>query len=151
MAHIYIPLEYAILSFIYLKAFNSKIVNKLIIASVLLFILFCAADIVYLESLNVYNSYPRVIESLLMVSLGLLYFYQVFKDAGKTDLLADPYFMLSVAVIINFAGSSVINSLFNVMLSYSREYTRLSIMVLNLLNIFFNVMLVLVLRRAPRN
>ncbi|TXK49110.1 hypothetical protein FVR03_06925 [Pontibacter qinzhouensis] len=150
MSHVYIPLEYAILAYMYLCIFNNKIIKRLIIGSVVLFFLFCALDIVYLESLTIYNSYPRVIESVLMVLLSLLYFYKVFKDIDKADLLTDPYFLLSVGVIVNFAGSSVINSLFNVMLQYPAEIMLMCLAVLNFLNVLFNTTLVLVLRRAPR-
>ncbi|WP_187263323.1 hypothetical protein [Pontibacter beigongshangensis] len=150
MSHVYVPVEYAILAFIYYYAFDAASVRRLILISIIFFFLFSAFNVLYLEGLTTYNSYPRSIESVFMVGLAMLYFYQKLKRIDQKELFDDPYFMLSAGVMFYFAVSSVYNSLFNVMLDYPREYMMLSMIAVNFSNIIFNIVLVLVLRRVPK-
>ncbi|WP_114779082.1 hypothetical protein [Botryobacter ruber] len=150
LSHVYIPIEYALLSLIYYFVFDNKTVRWVLSVSVVLFALFCVYDVFYIESMLTFNSYPRTVESALLIALALMYFNKVFQDLDKLYLERDPVFLLSAGIIIYFAGSVTFYGLVNKMMAQSQEQTRLLLSIIYVLNFGFNMLLATVLWRAPR-
>ena len=150
LSHVYIPIEYALLSLIYFFAFENKIIRRVLCVSVVLFALFCIYDVFYIESMLTFNSYPRTVESALLIALALLYFNKVFHGMDMLYLERDPMFLLSAGIIIYFAGSVTFYGLVNMMMAQSQEHTRVLFSIIYVLNFGFNMLLALVLWRAPR-
>lgn len=150
LSHLYIPFEYGILALIYFFVFRSVNIRRFIMASIILFTVFSIVDVLLGEGIDQMNSYPRVLESGLMITLALLYFSKVFNDLDKVNLERDPMFILSSGIIIYFAGTTMLYSLFNIAMAQSPEILRICIIALRVLIIFFNLILIMVIWRAPK-
>ncbi|MDX5422432.1 MAG: hypothetical protein LPK07_12460 [Hymenobacteraceae bacterium] len=148
LSHLYDPVEYLILASIFFVSFEAKGIRRGIVLSVLLLTAFSLWDSLLGEGLDQMNSYPRVLESAFVVALGMLYFYKVFNDLRILHLDHDPMFLLSGGAILYFAGTVMAYSMFNVALAESYNMARVCLSVGYVLNIFFNLVLVQVLRKA---
>ncbi|WP_137757763.1 hypothetical protein [Pontibacter sp. SGAir0037] len=114
-----------------------------------LFVAFCVVDAVYLESIARLNSYPRSVGSALLILLALLYFYKVFNDMDKLFLEHDPMFLLSAGIVIYYAGTATVFSFLNEVMAHSYEDARMLVNITILLTISFNLLLMVVMRKAP--
>jgi hypothetical protein len=150
LSHIYAPVEFALLASAYYTSFKYTKIRKAIIWSFLVFFIFCIADAFFIEGLKEMNSYARVLESSLLIALALLYFYVVFQDLNQLYIDQDPMFVLSSGILVYFAGTTMAFLMFNKALEISDNMARICLSITYILNIFFYVVLMVVLRRASR-
>ncbi|GAB3201406.1 hypothetical protein ABID22_004060 [Pontibacter aydingkolensis] len=94
------------------------------------------------------NSMPRMVESALVISIAILYFYKVANDLSITYLDRDPVFLLSCGLLIFKSGSAMSWGIFNDALAESYDAARMCVAIILVLNTLFNVSLVYVLKRA---
>jgi hypothetical protein len=59
----------------------------------------CLVNIFFIQGIKVFHTYSYVLGSLLMVGLGVLYFYRLFKNREQLNLLREPSFWISIGVI----------------------------------------------------
>ena len=148
ISYAYVPLEYAILAWIYYMSFEQKQIKSGIILSVIVFLLVCIAEVSWGAGTHSMNSFSRVVESTLLIALALLYLFVLYKDLNYVYLEQDPMFMLSCGVMIFFAGTAMAYGMFNKALAISDNMARVCITITYVLNISFNCVLVVVQRRA---
>jgi len=83
------------------------------------FALMAFANVLFLQDLWMYNTYIKIIESLVFISLALWYYFQLAREMKVARLEREPMFWLSTAIIIYFSGSFFIHTYSNYMLFYS--------------------------------
>lgn len=105
--HIFTIMEFCLLS-LFFASFFKKYFNPFIIYS--LMPLFCI--LAYLDykinGLNSTNSFSLSVESFILVIYTLFFFYYVFKNLIFDDLLSQPVFWISTAVLFYFSGNFVL-------------------------------------------
>ncbi|GAA4430213.1 hypothetical protein GCM10023188_16610 [Pontibacter saemangeumensis] len=148
ISYLYVPIEYALLSWIYYMSFEQKQIKSGIIISVIVFLLACIAEAFWGAGTHNMNSYSRVMESTILIALALLYLFVLYKDLNYVYLEQDPMFVLSCGVMIFFAGTAMAYGMFNKALAISDNMARVCMTITYVLNISFNCVLVLVQRRA---
>jgi hypothetical protein len=150
LSHIYTPVEYFLLASVYYISLKYRNVRKAIIGSVILVLIFSFVDAFFGEGISQMNSYTKVLESSLLIALALVYFYVTFQNLNKLYLDQDPMFVLSCGILIYFAGTTMAYLMFNRALAISDNMARICLSITYILNIFFNVVLLVVLKRASR-
>lgn len=150
LSHLYTPVEYILLTYAYYISLKYRNIRMAIIWSVVLFLIFGIMNAFFGEGISQMNSYAKVLESGLLIALALVYFYVTFQNLNKLYLDQDPMFVLSCGILIYFAGTTMAYLLFNRALAISDNMARICLSITYVLNIFFNVVLAVVLKRASR-
>ncbi len=73
----------------------------------------CLVNIFFFQGFYAFHTITYTIGSGLMVALGVLYIYQLFKYSERIDLLREPSFWMCIAVIFFFTSSITLVGAFN--------------------------------------
>lgn len=150
LSHLYVPLEYMLLSMALSLGFKDKAIRKGIYLSIALVLLFAVANIFLWQPLDRMNSYVRSLSSTLMSLQALIYLYKAFMDMTNVKLLRDSFFLLSVGILIYFVGTVFLYVFLENMIRESRPLARYFMIINSLCTITFNLIVASVLWRAPR-
>jgi hypothetical protein len=103
--HLTTPVEFAmILHLFVLIAFNkSKILLEFV--AIIIFVIICSFNTYYLQSINVPNSLARGTEAVVIITLCVNFYYQIFKSDQNINLIQYPYFWLVSGFLIYFSGT----------------------------------------------
>ncbi|MCY1719737.1 hypothetical protein OU798_05250 [Prolixibacteraceae bacterium Z1-6] len=129
--HIYGPIEFLLLAFLYYFHFNKSKIAKWIIVSMVLFELYCIINLLFIQGFYEYSN-TRAISSLILVLFSILYFNKVMIETNISKLSAEPMVWINTAVLLYFSANLFYNILFMMILDYSREFSKL-------VNIYFTV------------
>lgn len=151
MSHVFVPLEYLFFSSVYYTAFRSKLIKKGIFASFWLFLGFCVLNVFLWEPLDSFNANARVLESILLISLVLLYFYRKLNSKEEINFIRKPLFLLSAAILIYFAGTVVLFSFLDALMQESMQLARIFLSLMKVLLIMLNVVIAIVLLQDKRS
>lgn len=77
----------------------------------------CALGNIYINGINQFNTDIRAIESIVLIALSLLFFYNVLKNLKVESLEREPMFWISAAILIYFSGNLITFILSNYALS----------------------------------
>lgn len=146
--HIYTPLEFCVLTVLYYRSFRQPRVKKGILLAAAVLILVSIGDATVGEGITKMNSFTRMVENALLISIAVLYFYKVANDLTITYLDRDPVFLLSCGLLIYKAGTSMAWAMFNSALEESYDTARMCLALIFILNVLFSAGMVLVLKRA---
>ena len=102
--HLYVPVLYSLVAFIYSKAIGTAWKKKVIAWSIPAFWLLAVYFSVFIQKVNVVNTYTTMIVSILIVMLSLSYYYELLQKEGAQSLVRDPLFWISTANLIFYAG-----------------------------------------------
>lgn len=146
--HMFTPLEFSVLAVVYYISFTRPVFKRGVLAVAVGFVLFCVWNSLYGQDITQMNSVPHVLESVLLIGLAVLYFYQTVNSFAYTFLDRDPVFVLSCSLLIYQAGISMSYAMFNSALEESYNMARMCITIILVLNILFRIALLLVLKRT---
>lgn len=123
-------------------------------AFVLLMLAITLADVLYISRMQQYNSFPRILECLLLIALSLFAFYDLIKNHIKQSvhLTISPLFWLALATLVYMAGNLFVFAVTNILSANNDPAYRKAWVIHSILNFVFNIMLlnvVLCLKKAP--
>ena len=122
--HIFTPLDYSIIAFLYATVFESQKIKRAVIISIPLFTSVCITLALTIQPVTANNSVAVVIESALVIFWSVLFIHETIMDQ-KVDVLARyPMFWISVGFLFYFVGDHLIEGLLNVMMEQSMEVAR---------------------------
>lgn len=101
--------EFALLTASLQRLQYQKVPVKITGTLILLLLACTIADAFYLSGLNMYNSFSRSVECLLLIGLSLFGFYDLIKNHSKqnTHLSSSPLFWLALAVLTYYGGQLI--------------------------------------------
>jgi hypothetical protein len=140
LTHYYFPIEFLLISLVYLKemgSFYNKNLVKLLIAG---FMLYCILNPLIFQDYSEYSQ-VRSFSSILLLVFSNLYFYKVMIEAKVRKLNNEPMIWINTAVLLYFGGSLFHNILFTIIFEYSREFSKLSAYYFNILNLWFYLLI----------
>ncbi|GAB3819675.1 hypothetical protein GCM10028895_18440 [Pontibacter rugosus] len=147
--HLYTPIEFMMLAAVYLVSFQKSLYKYTVVGVVILFIILNFIIVMMGVDITKMNSMPRILESIFLISMAILYFYQTLHNFNYTYLDKDPVFVLSCGVLIYQAGISMAYAMFNDALAESYNTARICLCIVFVLNIFFYAVLTMALKRSP--
>jgi len=122
--HIFNPVEYVILSMLYISAFQNVKVKSVIRISMPVVVVLSIVFALFVQPLNVNNSYFIMIESVLIVVWSLLFLRETIILQKESQLQRFPMFWISVGLLFYFIGSLCVEALLNYLLDHSLELSR---------------------------
>lgn len=96
--------EYSFFALFYRSMIRNRNIALLILISIGCYVTGSLVYIFYFHT-GAFSSFLNNIESILIVSLVLVYFYELFTADLYVNLAREPYFWISVGVLFYYAGS----------------------------------------------
>jgi hypothetical protein len=150
LGHFYIALSFIFLALFYWYELENFINKKIIIAVIILYELFCLNNVILFQSHLSYPSIPGAISALLLVTFSILLFANIMKE-GKIKVLTDSSLIwINSAVLLYYSGNFFFYTLYNFILSYSREFLTRTLYFFLILNSIFYILIAIGLWKAGK-
>lgn len=145
--HLHTPLSFAALAAVYYWSFNSSWIRRIIIGCLAGLLLIIYYEAFLTDGLMKLSSLSKMVANSLLILLAIAYFYKVANTAKVVYLDHDPMFLLSCAVLIYYAGTSMSFALFNQALAVSYDAAKICLSIVFILNTLFYASQAFILRR----
>jgi hypothetical protein len=99
----------------------------------------CLINIFFIQGPTVFHTYTYALACMVMITLGITYFYRTFLNTEKLNLLREPAFWISVGIIFFFVASVSILGVFNYISTLPRDLRSLLKAIFLWVNAFFYV------------
>lgn len=149
LLHVYVPIEFLLISMTYFYGFNSFYNRKLLLAIIIVFELYCVINPILLQELHGYTN-TRSVSGLLLILFSLMYFHKIVIESKVQSLAKEPMIWVNVAVLFYFSGNFFFNILFNQILEHSREYSKLTADIFTVLNGLFYITIAIAFWKAGK-
>ena len=144
-------LEFGLLAWVYAQVLRPSTVSRWLPVVIVLFSLWGLLSYLRPATLYEYNTAQRFVESLLVLSLVVLYFYKVIRDLVIVHLEREPMLWVSIGLLIYFAGNLFIFISSNYVVQRSFELSNQLWAVHAVFYIILNLLYTLALWIAPSN
>ncbi|NEU68155.1 hypothetical protein GK091_14785 [Spirosoma agri] len=114
LLHIYTLLEFNIIALFYRRFFSAFYPRWLIVVLLLVFNSFVVLNTLFFQPLTVFNTYPRGLESLMVIGLAILCFYKMLTELDIKHPETYPIFWINTGFLLYFAGSLILFLLANI-------------------------------------
>lgn len=108
LMHVFLPLELALLSWVFKVYMENKIFHRFILFGIIGFTVLSILNTVFLQPLDTFASNTRYLESMLIILLSLTYFYQIFTELKVEKLWEEGMFWFSTGLLIYYAGTMIL-------------------------------------------
>ena len=133
----YLLSSFLLLSWYYIEVLKELVKPKIFWIIVLIFETGAFTNLLIIGSLREYPSVSQSVSKILFLVYSLAFFHKIMVEAKIKTLWKDPYFLVNLAVLIYYAGNLFFSVLFNIMLNYSREFTKVAAVYFSFLNALF--------------
>lgn len=113
-----------------------KMVKKIVFVILWLYPLICLANIIFVQGIGNWQSYSYLIGNVIVVSLTVYYFFELFRRPTFINLIKEPAFWICSALLFYYMGSFPFLGLANLLVKAPR-------LILNNLSIFLNLLTIL--------
>jgi|GEM_PF-2935738 len=139
--HVFTVIEFSLLS-LFFAFFFKKYFNPIVIyISIPLFFIVAYVDY-KINGLNSADNFSVSVESFILVIYTLFFFYYVLKNLIFDNLLAQPVFWISTAVLFYFSGNFVLFVFANYMMRVDLDkYLLLWSIIHTFFNVLYNIFL----------
>ncbi|MBT2556589.1 hypothetical protein J7E24_02235 [Hymenobacter sp. ISL-91] len=93
---------------VYYDEFKSNSTKLSIRIITIFFIIFAVIDSFFLEGFSQINSYTNLVESIIIIFLGLLFFERALIRTHRAQLLRTPMFVVTIGIIIYLSGTIIL-------------------------------------------
>ena len=150
-SNFYMVFSFFLLSWYYIVVLKEIIKPKILWFIVFVFEIWAATYLVMIGSLREFLSVPQSVSKILYLLYSLAFFHKIMVEAQVKKLWRDPYFLVNVSVIIYYAGNLFYSVLFNLILTYSREFSKLTVIYFSAQNALFYLIVGWAFIRFRRN
>lgn len=136
-------IEFFFFTYFFREVIPNPRIKKIITTISYLLPLLCLADIFLIQGPHIFHTYTYIIGCLVMVGLGITYFYHLFNSTERVDLLHEPAFWISIGIIFFFICSVSVVGSFNY-ISILPKLIRVNLQkILLLVNTFFYLIFII--------
>lgn len=99
--------EILLLLLLYHYIFKSKKYDKFLVSGAIFFVIFFFLNALYLQPITIFQSYPYMVGSLLIIGFSLLYFYEEIQKSNQVweNLMLNPEFWTVSLMGVFFAST----------------------------------------------
>lgn len=123
--HVYTMIEFSTIMLFYQVVFKDTIDKIWFIVLIGAFLAFCLINAFYIQKWHIFNTYPRTLQSLLIISASLLYYYKITKQTVYIQIEKSPAFWINTGFFIYFSGSFLLFMLSNYILPLSLKFNMI--------------------------
>lgn len=120
--HIYVPLEFIVLTLFYANYIKEYINRKYIWIIIGAFVIFCIMNAIFFQEIAIYPNIPRAMESIVMVIFSVLYFHKVMVEAKIKKLSKEPMIWINTGILVYFSFDFFFHISFPAALANSVEF-----------------------------
>lgn len=117
--HIATPVEYTVLGLLYYGIMVKLMVKQWILFSIPVFVLLSIFFSLFVQKIDVSNTYSIIISSTLLSLWSLFFLREVLLFRPATRLLRFPMFWISAGVLFYYTGSLLIEGMLNFMMDHN--------------------------------
>lgn len=137
---------YLIVTFIIIGIFYSqvlaKIINrKLVVWFVSVLAFYFLFHILFFHQVLKYPTVLRSVAVLIYIIFSIIYFYNVMVETKIRNLWNEPLIWINLGVLIYYSSNLFYSILFNIILEYSREFSKLTIIYFIIFNTLYYVLI----------
>lgn len=126
-------------------------VNKRIFTLLsIIFTFYWIVDTLFIQSDFIFSSFPRAIGQIFVIILAILYYYKVMVEAKIVKLADEPFIWINTAILIYYTGTLFFYILFNLILEYSREFSKITVYYFSILNALFYILIAIGFLKAGK-
>lgn len=149
-SHLYLMAEFFILGLFYSVILKGVLHKRIIITIIVLFELYCVVNTLFLQSVFEYPALPLSISKIFIVGFSILFLYKIMTEAKVLNLWNEPLIYINLAVLIYYSGNLFYSLLFNLILDYSREFSKITIDYFTILNTLFYILIAIGFWKSER-
>lgn len=103
----------------------------------------CLINIFFMQGPKVFHTYTYSLSCLIMVGLGITYFYKLFNIPGKLNIYREPSFWISIGIIFYFISSVSVIGVINYIATLPQATSNLLQKIFLMVNAFFYLLLII--------
>jgi hypothetical protein len=151
LGHFYIVASFFLVAFFYFYELKGFVSKKVITGVIVFYALFAVFNILFFQSYLAYPSIPGAVSSLFLVSFSILLYAHIMKE-GKIQILSQSSIIwINTAILLYYSGNFFFYILFNIILSYSRDFLIKTLNFFALLILVFYFLIGIGLYKAGKN
>ncbi|MFV0590335.1 MAG: hypothetical protein ACK5M7_03045 [Draconibacterium sp.] len=151
LSNLYFMSEFLLLGLLYRELLKDRYPSSAFIGIILLFELASIVNLLFFQSLYEYPSLLQTISKIFLIGFSLLYFYKIMDEAKIENLWKEPTVFVNVAVLVYYSGNLFFSLLFNVILEYSRAFSKMTVVYYSILNALFYFLIAYSFMLAGKN
>lgn len=137
IGHFYYIVSSLILGLYYLEQLKGFLKREFIIFPVILFEVFALVNAFFIEGILAFPSLTGSISSLLFIAFSVLFYSKILMETKIKKLQSEPVVWINSAVLILYTSHFFYFALFNIILSYSYEFSKITIQFKTIINALF--------------
>lgn len=146
--HLYQIVTFPILVLFYSSLIYKKTLTRFSIVLISIFELFNLINLVFFQSIYEYPNFTRTIATFVVIVLCIWYFYRVMVEAKIMSLWDEPLIWINGALLIYYSGNLFFTVLFNLILEYSREFSKITVVSFSVILTLFYVLVTIGFSKA---
>ena len=111
--HVYTMVEFSTIMLFYQAVFRETIQKKWILLLIGIFVTFCLVNALFIQSWEIFNTYPRTLESIIVIGCSLYYYHKITRQSLYVQIEKSPVFWINTAFFIYFSGGFLLFTLSN--------------------------------------
>ncbi len=143
VSNLYYMVEFIFLGLFYREVLKEKFHPAIFVMIIFLFEAASIINLLFFQSLYEYPSAMQAISKIVLISFTLLLFYKIMDEARIQNLWKEPLVYINVAVLVYYSGNLFFSVMFNLILEYSRAFSKITTYYFSILNTLFYVLIAL--------
>ena len=137
----YLLSAFFLLSWYYIEILKNFVKSKILWVLVVIFEIGTITNFIIIGNLNSYPFIAQSVSKILYLVYSLFFFHKTMVEAQVKKLWKDPYFLVNISVVTYYAGNLFFSVLFNLILTYSREFSKMTVFYFSVLNTLFYLLI----------
>lgn len=137
VGHIYYMASFLLLGFYYLIRLQNYIDKRIIIGTIITFEIFAVFNGFFIEGFKSFPSISGSISALTLIVFSILLYAKIMKEAKIEKLSSAPVIWINSAILVFYTSHFFYLILFNLILDYSFEFSKITIQFKTLINAVF--------------
>ncbi|WP_157262902.1 hypothetical protein [Pedobacter steynii] len=123
--HIYTMIEFSTIMLFYQVVFKDSIARIWFILLISGFLAFCLINAFWIQKWHIFNTYPRTLQSIVIISTSLFYYYKITRQTLYIQIEKSATFWINTGFFIYFSGSFLLFMLSNYILPLSLKFNMI--------------------------
>lgn len=149
--HLYQMVTFPILVLFYSNLIFKKAVSRFSIVLISIFEFYNFINLTFIQSIYEYPDITRTIATFVVIVLCIWYFYRVMVEAKIMSLWDEATIWINGALLVYYSGNLFFTVLFNVILEYSREFSKLTVISFSVILALFYALVTVGFWKAGRS
>lgn len=141
LLHLYGIVSFVLLFVFYYDIIGNYINPRVFIILSLLFAVCWIVNSIFIQSIYEFPAMLSSLGDILIILLSIIYFYKIMLEAKIIKLAGEPLIWINAAILIYYAGNLFFYVLFNLILEYSREFSKITVIYFSVLNTLFYLLI----------